>query len=102
MAKFPMRVLVGSKLPTGRASGITTVRPANVRLSSGRFWISRGVTTPEMSDLVVSMTASAATSTVSVSCPSANAKLKLGRVPTLTSTSLRTALRKPCSSADSV
>ena len=61
-----MRVLVGSKFPTGRASGMMMVRPAKVRFSIGRFVISLGVTTPLMSDFVVSMSGeSAVTSTAS-------------------------------------
>ena len=98
-----MRVLVGSKFPTGRASGMMIVRPAKVRLSIGRFWISLGVTTPLMSDLVVSISgASAVTSTASVMSPTARSKPSVSRMPTFTSTALRTAFLKPVSSADTV
>ena len=103
IAKFPIRVFVGSKLPTGRASGITIASDANVRLRTGRFWISTGVTTPLMSDRVVStIGVLAATVTVSVRSPTSSVTGTVSRLPTLTSRAGRLTVLNPVSSAVTV
>ena len=83
IAKLPTRVLVGSKPPAGRASGIVIAMLANVRLSVGRLAMSPDVTTPPISERVVSMSGAAlVTVTASVSAPTCRSSSTVGRPPT--------------------
>ena len=103
MAKLPMRVLVGSKLPTGRASGMMMDRPAKVRFSMGRLATSSSVTTPLRSDRVVSMRAAEATTSMASSrSPTASSTFRVARVPTSICTSRMTVFLNPDSSAVTV